>query len=55
MESHNEELAKEKYDGILSKIEKKFVYRAVPFVPKWCETYHLTLMTIIWSLLMLFG
>lgn len=30
-------------------IEKKIINKIIPFFPKWIEGYHLTLMTIFWS------
>ncbi len=36
-------------ESILSKVENKFKFWAVPKIPKYIETYHLTLTTIIWS------
>jgi len=33
----------------LAKIERRFIDATVRFVPKWLESYHLTLMTILWS------
>ena len=42
--------------SILADIEAKFIQKTLPFVPKFLETYHLTLMTIVWSgLIALFG
>jgi len=35
--------------SILGRHENKFKYWAVPRIPKWLETYHLTLMTVAWS------
>ncbi len=36
-------------ESILSKAENKFKFWVVPKIPKYIETYHLTLTTIIWS------
>lgn len=36
--------------SLLGKIEKRFVAWMVPHIPLWLETYHLTLLTIPWSL-----
>jgi archaetidylinositol phosphate synthase len=37
--------------SILSSPENKFKYWAVPKIPKKIETYHLTLLTLIWSII----
>lgn len=43
-------------ESIFSPWERRFVARYVQRVPRWLETYHLTLLTIVWSLLiLLFG
>lgn len=49
-------MAKEKFSGdkkvgkgLFSFIERPFVNRYVSKVPSWLETYHLTYMTILWS------
>ena len=43
-------------DSIFFKYEKRLVNKYVDNVPKWLETYHLTYMTLLWSLLIvLFG
>jgi len=42
--------------SIFYNLEIKFVEKTIRFVPKWLETYHLTMMTLIWSgLIVLFG
>jgi len=41
---------------LLAKTEHKIIQKIVPKVPAWIQTYHLTLLTILWSgLLILFG
>lgn len=35
--------------SILYNFEIKFVEKTIHFIPKWLETYHLTMMTLIWS------
>ena len=41
---------------LLAKYERKFIDKNVPKVPSWLEGYHLTLMTIPFSIgLILFG
>lgn len=35
--------------SLLSKLENRFKYRAVSKLPSFVQTYHLTLMTLIWS------
>ena len=42
--------------SVLSKIEEKFIEKCTPYVPRFIETYHLTYLTIAWSLgVILFG
>ncbi len=36
--------------SLLTNAENKLKYWAVPKIPKYIETYHLTLMTVLWSL-----
>ena len=45
--------AKKVGESVLGAWEKRFVARNLPRVPGWLETYHLTLMTIAWSMLVL--
>ena len=40
-------------DSLLSALERRFAIRAVRLVPSWLESHHLTLLTVIWSALML--
>ena len=35
---------------LFSDVEKRFITRLTPKFPRWIEGYHLTLMTILWSL-----
>lgn len=42
-----------KGESLLGPIEKRFVNRWVNAIPKWLETYHLTMMTILWSALVI--
>lgn len=35
--------------SVLSTLENRFKHWAVPRLPKWIETYHLTLLTLLWS------
>ncbi|MBI2546438.1 hypothetical protein HYV81_04615 [Candidatus Woesearchaeota archaeon] len=39
--------------SLLSGIERKLVQKYVSYIPPWLETYHLTLLTILWSLLII--
>ncbi len=58
IKSSPKEFAGDKKFGIsiLGKIESKFVKKYTPHIPKFIETYHLTYLTIIWSLgIILFG
>ena len=41
---------KKKGDWILAKAEKRLVTWMVPLVPSFLETYHLTLLTLLWSI-----
>jgi len=42
--------------SLLAKLEKKLIDSTVGMFPKWIEGYHLTLMTILWSIgLVVFG
>ena len=41
-------------ESLFAPWERRFVARYVGRVPPWLETYHLTLLTIVWSLLILF-
>ena len=43
-----------KHQSILARFEKKFVDAFVDKIPKSLETYHLTMMTVLWSLLIIF-
>lgn len=54
-------MAKKRFSGdrkagnfIFQNIEAKFVRWGVPKIPKFIETYHLTYMTILWSVLIIF-
>ncbi len=40
-------------ESFLGPLEKRFVKRWVANVPSWLETYHLTLLTVVWSFLAL--
>ena len=40
-------------ESYLGQWEKKFVKRSIRYIPSWLETYHLTLLTLLWSLLAL--
>lgn len=43
-------------ESIFSPLEKRFVARNVGRVPRWLETYHLTMLTVVWSAgILLFG
>jgi hypothetical protein len=37
-------------ESITTKLEKQLVQATVHLIPRWCETYHLTLLTLVWSL-----
>ncbi|MFH0924146.1 MAG: CDP-alcohol phosphatidyltransferase family protein [bacterium] len=43
--------AKKVGKSILSNLENRFKYSVVPKIPRYIETYHLTLMTLAWSML----
>jgi len=40
---------KVKMTTLLAPIERKFIDSNVKYVPAWLETYHLTMMTVLWS------
>jgi len=40
-------------DSVLSGFNRRFVNWAVPLVPKWLQTYHLTSLTYVWAALCL--
>ena len=42
-----------KGESLLGPIEKRFVAHWLSKIPKWLETYHLTMMTILWSALVI--
>ena len=43
-------------NSLLGSIEKKFINATAPKFPRWIEGYHLTLMTVFWSIgLIVFG
>lgn len=43
-------------ESLFAPIEKRLVARYVARIPSWLETYHLTLLTIVWNgLILLFG
>ena len=44
-----------KNDSILSPINNEFINMAVPVIPRWIHTHHLTSSTIVWCLLILIG
>ena len=37
-------------ESVTTRLEKRFVARVLPRIPGWCQTYHLTAMTIVWGL-----
>lgn len=52
--SSTEYLKKSKTNHLLYPLDKMLVDKLLPAVPKFLQTYHLTLLTIIWSLLAIF-
>lgn len=40
-------------NSFLSPLERKLAPIVVPRIPKWLQTYHLTMLTLVWSLLIL--
>ena len=39
--------------SFLSPLERRLAPIVVPRIPKWLETYHLTMLTLVWSLMIL--
>lgn len=39
--------------SFLSPLERRLAPLVVPRIPKWLETYHLTMLTVVWSLMIL--
>lgn len=46
---------KKQGQSLLTPLQNKYISRIVPFVPKWLETYHLTLLSLPLSFLILLG
>src|SRR3954466_7368065 len=43
-------------ESVLAPFEKRFVAHNLSRVPRWLETYHLTLLTLVWcAFILLFG
>ncbi len=40
-------------NSFLSPLERRLAPIVIPRIPKWLETYHLTMLTIVWSLMIL--
>ena len=40
--------------SFLTPLERRLAIRVVPMIPSWLQTYHLTMMTLIWSGMILF-
>src|SRR5215510_8119229 len=40
--------------GLLVPLERRLAKLVLPRVPRWLETYHLTLLTPVWSILIVF-
>lgn len=39
--------------SFLSPLERRLAPIVIPRIPKWLETYHLTMLTLVWSLMIL--
>jgi len=39
--------------SFLSPLERRLAPAVIPRIPKWLETYHLTMLTVVWSLMIL--
>ena len=37
--------------SVLSPLERRMARRVVPHIPRWLETYHLTMLTLVWCAL----
>jgi archaetidylinositol phosphate synthase len=40
--------------SFLSSLERRLAPIVIPRIPKWLETYHLTMLTLVWSLMIVF-
>src|ERR1700710_429497 len=42
--------------SVLAQVERRYVFSLAPLVPSWIDSQHLTLLTLLWSgLVLLFG
>jgi phosphatidylglycerophosphate synthase len=56
MQREQDALATKASSSLLSPLERRMARRVVPHIPAWIETYHLTLLTLLWCAgLVLFG
>ncbi|HEX9424585.1 MAG TPA: hypothetical protein VF899_15210, partial [Pyrinomonadaceae bacterium] len=39
--------------SFLSPLERRLAPVVIPRIPKWLETYHLTMLTLLWSVMIL--
>jgi hypothetical protein len=40
--------------SFLTPFERRLATRVLPRIPSWLETYHLTMLTLVWSFFILF-
>ncbi|HST52427.1 MAG TPA: CDP-alcohol phosphatidyltransferase family protein [Pyrinomonadaceae bacterium] len=56
MQREEQALATKASSSLLSPLERRMARRVLPHVPRWLETYHLTMLTLAWCLgLVFFG
>lgn len=55
LRKHHNKFAEKRGTWFLKKIEDAAVEKMLPYLPAWMETYHLTLATFFWIILILLG
>ena len=40
--------------SFLTPLERRLAVKVLPKIPSWLQTYHLTMLTLVWSLAILF-
>ena len=54
IETHQFAGATKTNTSFLTPLERRLAIRVLPRIPSWLETYHLTMLTLVWSGLILF-